>query len=108
MPAASVFNIAPETLEIVRFVVLAFTAVIAVVEAYGNCDAVVEVAVKNGAVTPRYTITVPRKSELPATSKIFPVVVVALVPTSTTCETVAGYTARSLVVVAHALAPPEP
>lgn len=63
----------------------------AVEEAYGKVDlAVVEVAVKKGADTDVYAVTEPRKRELPRTSKILPVVVVALAPRTSTLETVEG------------------
>lgn len=58
----------------------------AVEDARGNVEAaVVDVAVNLGPTTVLYAVTMPRNNELPATSKIFPVVVVALAPTSTTC-----------------------
>lgn len=55
-------------------------------DAWTNEEAVVEVAVNEGAVIVLYAVAVPRKSELPRVSKIFPVVVVALCPTRTMYE----------------------
>mgnify|MGYP001569563193 CR=1 FL=1 len=52
----------------------------AVEDAYGSTEAVVEVAVKEEAVFTPWTTSAPRRSELPATSKMLPVVVVAEVP----------------------------
>lgn len=66
-------------------------AVIAVVEAYGKVEAaVVDVAVNFNAVFVLYETTLPRKSESPNTSKIFPVVVVALWPRRKMLPTDAG------------------
>ena len=80
IPLASVSGRADVTLETTRLVVEAVFAVMAVVDAYGKTDAVVEVAVKEEAVTTPWTTSAPRKSEEPATSKMLPVVVVAEVP----------------------------
>ncbi len=53
---------------------------IAVDDAYGNTDAVVEVAVKEDPVVKPWITREPRRSDEPATSKMLPVVEVALVP----------------------------
>ena len=53
-------------------------------DAYGNTEAVVEVAVKDEAVPTPCMTSAPRKSEEPATSRMLPVVEVAEVPMSTT------------------------
>ncbi len=73
-----------------KLVALAYEADIPVVDAYGNTDAVDEVATNRGAVSTPYEVSVPRKSELPDTSKMFPVVDVAEVPISTTSVVSAG------------------
>ena len=65
-------------------------AVIAVDDAYGNVEAVEEVAVKYGAVMVLYATMLPLKSELPRVSKIFPVVVVADWPRRKTCPMLLG------------------
>ncbi len=70
--------------------------------------AVVDVATKLGAVTVLYAVTVPRKSELPVTSNILPVVVVALLPKISTLVVSAGCIAKESDVVENAPAPPEP
>jgi hypothetical protein len=57
----------------------------AVVDAYGKTDAVVEVAVKVEADALPCTTSAPRSSDEPATSKMLPVVEVALVPKRRTC-----------------------
>ena len=59
-------------------------------DAYGKTEAVVEVAVKDDAVVRPCTTSAPRKSEEPATSKMLPVVVVALVPKRRTCAVLVG------------------
>lgn len=56
----------------------------AVDDAKGSCDAEVDVAEKLGATTALYEVSVPRKRDAPRTSRMFPDVDVALVPTSTT------------------------
>ena len=99
-------------LEEKRFVELAvvekrFVVVALAMERRLNVEAtVVEVAVKVEAVSEPCVVKEPRKSELPRSSKMLPVVVVADCPTKTTLETFDGYTARLSVVVAHALDPP--
>jgi len=62
-----------------------------VVDSTGNVfvDAV-DVAVKNGADTEVYAVTEPRKREFPRTSKMLPVVDVALAPSTKTFDTVEG------------------
>ena len=49
-----------------------------------------EVAVKVAAVIVLYEVRLPRKSEVPSTSRMFPVVVVADAPRRRTLETVDG------------------
>jgi hypothetical protein len=46
----------------------------------------VEVEVKEGAVTVLYIERPPRTREGPATSNVYPVVEVAIAPTTTTCD----------------------
>ena len=82
-----------------KFVVEAVVAVIAVVEAYGSCEAVEEVAVRYGAVIVWYAVTAPRKSELPNTSSMLPVVVVAVLPRRRTREVTDGCIASESLVV---------
>jgi hypothetical protein len=81
---------------------------------YGNVDvAVVEVAVNIGAVIVLYAvksplkIPFPPKSELPTTSRILPVVVVAEPPTIKTSLVSVGCTARESVVVEKNPLPPD-
>ena len=62
----------------------------AVEEAYGKTEAVVDVAVKDDAVTTPCTFKAPRRSELPATSKMLPVVVVAEAPSRKTYPVLEG------------------
>jgi len=52
--------------------------------------ALVDVAEKEGAESVLYAVTSPPKSELPITSKIFPVVVVAVPPMTITSAVSAG------------------
>ena len=65
-------------------------AVIAVEEANGKTDATEEVAVKDGPVIVLYTTRLPRKSESPRTSRMLPVVVVAVAPRMRTLDGVEG------------------
>ena len=63
----------------------------AVVEAYGKVEAAsVEVAVNVAAVIVLYEVRLPRKSEVPRTSRMLPVVDVADAPRRRTLETVDG------------------
>ncbi len=80
-PFASVARSDDGSPVIARFVVVAFVVVDFVATIFVNTEfAVVEVAVKLGAVTVLYAVRKPRRSELPATSKMLPVVDVAVVP----------------------------
>jgi hypothetical protein len=65
-------------------------ALIIVVVAYGRMDATVDVAMNDEAEFTPETVSAPRKSESPATSKMLPVVDVALVPRRKTCEVLVG------------------
>ena len=65
-------------------------AVKAVDDAYGKIEATVEVAVKVEAEALPCTTSAPRRSDEPATSKMLPVVVVALVPKRRTCAVLVG------------------
>ena len=74
-----------EEVRLVRYVLP--ETVNAVLLAYGNVEAAtVEVAVKMGAVNVLYAVRMPRKSELPYTSKMLPVVEVAEAPIKTTFD----------------------
>ena len=68
----------------------------------------VEVEVNEGAVTPPYEVRPPCTSDAPATSKMYPVVLVESVPMSTTCVGSGVNTERLSLDVAHDDAPPEP
>ncbi len=90
-PPVVVFRREPEASdEIVRFVVLAVPKYPvpeterAVDDAYGKTDATEDVAVNRGAVRSPYVTTLLRKRDEPFTSRMFPVVVVALAPIMTT------------------------
>ncbi len=68
-----------------KFVVVALVVVARVATMLVKVEfAEVEVATKAGAVTVLYAVRVPRRSVLPKTSKILPVVDVAFVPRSVT------------------------
>ena len=77
--------------EVVAFVLKRLPAVRAVEEAYGNVlAALVDVAVKMGAVTVSYAVTAFLKSDEPVTSMMLPVVVVAVLPRRRTREVTDG------------------
>ncbi len=84
-------------------------AVSAVVEALINVEtAVVDVATNRDAVMALYAVSELRKSALPVTSRILPVVVVALFPNNMTYDVSAGCIASESEVVENTPAPPDP
>ncbi len=84
-PLASVARSDDGRAVMAKFVVVALVVVARVATMLVKVEfAVVEVAVKLGAVIVLYAVSVPLRSELPRTSKMVPVVDVALVPSSVT------------------------